>query len=207
MGLAGFLAVDAKLFPLHLSIVDYSSICCFVGTSRGHFATFKILPAANGTYSAAIAGVTSLDDYVVDIHPIQTESGYPALATQTAVSGLRDGTKVNGVVVVATHSGCRIFRPAITKGAQKTWDDALCDRASIVRVEGRGHCLVGLFGDGTVRAYSLPAMKEIGLAKLQDILDLRRLGDAAISSTGDVLGWVGPSEIAVFNVWGPPLPL
>jgi len=50
-------------------------------------------------------------------------------------------------------------------------------------------------------------MKEIGLAKLQDILDLRRLGDATISSTGDVLGWVGPSEIAVFNVWGPPLPL
>lgn len=181
---------------------DYSSICCFVGTNRGNFATFKILPSGNGTYTVSFAGATNLDDKVIRICPIDADTGNPALATQTAVASLRNGFKLNGVVIAVTPSSCRIFKPAASKGAHKTWDDFMCDSAAVVKTEGRGYSLVGLFGDGNARAYSIPGLREIGCAQINHILDIRRLSEALISPTGDVLGWIGPSEIGVFNVWG-----
>ncbi|KAJ5634200.1 hypothetical protein N7528_002042 [Penicillium herquei] len=181
---------------------DYSSICCFVGTNRGNVATFKILPAANGTYSAAYAGLSNVDDKVIKIVPIDADSGDLALAIPTAVAGLRSGNKVNGVVIAVTVSGCRIFKPPTAKGAHKTWDDYLCDSAQVVKSEGRGYSLVGLFGDGNARAFSIPALREIGCTKINQIADIRRLPEACITPTGGVMTWVGPSEIALFNVWG-----
>jgi hypothetical protein len=181
---------------------DYSSICCFVGTNRGNVATFKILPASNGTYSAAFAGFSAVEDKVISIIPIDADSGGQAFATPNAVGGLRTGAKINGVVIAVTSSSCRIFKPPTSKGAHKTWDDYLCDSAAVVKVEGRGYSLVGLFGDGNARAFSIPALKEIGCARIDYIADLRRLSEASITPTGNVMTWVGPSEVGLFNVWG-----
>ncbi|OJJ51613.1 hypothetical protein ASPZODRAFT_12429 [Penicilliopsis zonata CBS 506.65] len=181
---------------------EYSSICCFVGTSRGNFATFKILPASNGTYSASFVGATSLDDKVISISPLDVETGSPALASPNAVGGLRNGLKVNGVVVAVTVSGCRIFKPATAKGAHKTWDNYLCDSAAVVKTEGRGYSLVGLFGDGNARAFSIPSLKEIGCSKIDHIVDMRRISESLVAPSGDILTWVGPSEVEVLSVWG-----
>ena len=138
---------------------------------------------------------------------MNAESGEPAGATQTAVSNLKNGYKVNGVIVAVTPSDCRIFKPASAKGAHKTWDEFMCDSAAVVKTEGFGYSLVGLFGDGKARAYSIPGLKEIGSATISQTLEMRRLGDAAISPTGNILGWVGPSEVAMLNVWGSGLQL
>ncbi|KAE8152710.1 lethal giant larvae like, C-terminal-domain-containing protein [Aspergillus avenaceus] len=181
---------------------DYSSICCFVGTSRGNLATFKILPSEKGGYTASFAGSTSLDDKVISIIPFDAENGGPALATPNAVGGLRNGLRVHGVVIAVTASGCRIFKPATSKGAHKSWEDYLCDSAAVVKVEGRGHSLVGLFGDGNVRAFSIPGLKEIGCKAINGITDMRRLSESTVCSNGTVLTWTGPSEIGLFNVWG-----
>ncbi|KAL1953139.1 hypothetical protein VTO42DRAFT_3553 [Malbranchea cinnamomea] len=184
---------------------DYSSICCFVGTSRGHLATFKILPTSSG-YSASFVGSCSLDDRVISLCPMEAETGNSASAFQSAFANLRTGLRVNGVVLAVTPSGCRIFKPATAKGAHKNWDDFLCDSATVVKTAD-GVSLVGLFGDGKVRAYSIPALKEINSSQVSNILDVRKFGDARISPSGDVLGWTGPSELAVLNVWGAGLPL
>lgn len=64
-----------------------------------------------------------------------------------------------------------------------------------------GVALVAVFSDRTARAYSLPGLKEIGRVTLP-MLDLSRTILAAISRTGEVFGWTGPSEIAVLSVWG-----
>ncbi|TPX19779.1 hypothetical protein DIZ76_017571 [Coccidioides immitis] len=179
---------------------DYSSIVCFVGTSRGRLATFKILPSSDG-YSVSFVGPTSLDDRVLTICPINAENGQHALATQQAVSNLRSGYKVNGIVVAVSPSGCRMFKPSSSKGAHKSWDDFMCDSATVVR-RGDAYSLVGLFGDGKARAYSIPGLKEIASAPIDKILDVCKFGDACITSSGDVLGWVGPSEVAMVFVWG-----
>jgi hypothetical protein len=181
---------------------DYSSICCFVGTNRGNVATFKILPAANGTYSAAFAGFSAVEDKVINLIPIDADSGGQALATPGAVGGLRTGAKINGVVIAVTPSSCRIFKPPTSKGAHKTWDDYLCDSAAVVKVEGRGYSLVGLFGDGNARAFSIPALRDIGSARINHVADMRRLSEAYITPSGNVMTWVGPSEVGLFNVWG-----
>ncbi|THC99005.1 hypothetical protein EYZ11_001479 [Aspergillus tanneri] len=181
---------------------DYSSICCFVGTSRGNIATFKILPADNGTYMASYAGATTLDDKVISIIPIDAESGDLTYATPQAVAGLRSGNRVNGAVLAVTVSGCKIFKPAASKGAHKSWDDYLCDSAAVVRIEGRGCSLVGLFGDGNARAFSIPGIKEIGCSAINKMVDMRRLSDATICSNGTVLVWTGPSEVGLLSVWG-----
>ncbi|KAJ5494149.1 hypothetical protein N7463_010236 [Penicillium fimorum] len=181
---------------------DYSSICCFVGTNKGNVATFKILPSANGTYEAAFAGSSAVEDNVVSIIPIDADSGGLALATPSAVGGLRTGAKTNGVVVAVTASGCRIFKPPASKGAYKSWDDYLCDSAAVVKTEGRGYSLVGLFGDGHARAFSIPGLRDIGRTKINHIADMRRLSESCITPTGNIMTWVGPSEIGMFNVWG-----
>ncbi|KAJ5601655.1 hypothetical protein N7510_011189 [Penicillium lagena] len=181
---------------------DYSSICCFVGTSRGNVATFKILPASNGAYTASYVGVSALEDKVINIIPIDADTGADASATPSIVGGLRNGMKVNGVLIVVTTAGCRIFKPPTAKGAHKSWDEYLCDSAAVVKLEGRGYSLVGLFGDGNARAFAIPSLRDLGVAKISHIADMRRLPDASITPTGSVMAWVGPSEIGLFNVWG-----
>ncbi|KAH7055505.1 lethal giant larvae like, C-terminal-domain-containing protein [Macrophomina phaseolina] len=181
---------------------EFSSALLHVGTNLGHLATFKMLPDANGRYKAEFVGAVKLDDKVIRIVPISADFGVSALANQRAFAGLREGAKVNGVLVTVTQSGARIFKPATSKGASKSWDEFLCDNAAVTRYEDQGYALVGLFGDGCARAYSIPALKEIGSAKISHILDVRRFSDAIITPSGDILGWVGPAEMALINVWG-----
>lgn len=143
-----------------------------------------------------------LDDKVISINPIDADKGNPALATPTAVGGLRNGVKVNGIVIAVTPSGCRLFKPATSKGAHKSWDDYFCDSAAVVRTEGRGYSLVGLYGDGNIRAFSIPALKEIGCKPIGHLVDMRRLSESCVSPTGNILSWTGPSEVGLFYVWG-----
>ncbi|KAF1839555.1 hypothetical protein BDW02DRAFT_563609 [Decorospora gaudefroyi] len=181
---------------------DYSSILLHVGTNIGHLATFKLLPESSGRYSVKLAGVCSLDGKIIRVCPMHADSGHPAYASQSSVANLRSGSKINGVLLAVTSSGARLFRPATSRGAHKSFDHFLCDSATVVRYEDRGYALVGLYGDGCVRAYSLPALKEIGSVNVSDLLDVRRFSDAVITNTGDVFGWRGPAEMALINVFG-----
>lgn len=146
--------------------------------------------------------MSSLDDRVISISPISADSGKPASASPTTVASLRNGFQLHGVVLVVTPSGARIFKPAGAKGASKTWHDVLCDSASVVQYEDRGCSLLGLFGDGSAKTYSIPGLKEISSTSLSDVLDTRRFSEAIITPTGNIFGWVGPSEIAVVNPQG-----
>ncbi|KAL4918546.1 lethal giant larvae like, C-terminal-domain-containing protein [Aspergillus aurantiobrunneus] len=181
---------------------DYSSICCFVGTNRGNLATFKVLPSSGGAYMASFAGAVALEDRVIDIIPVNVDDGSLTLATGHAFGGLRNGARVNGAVVAVMVTGCRIFKPATSKGAGRSWDDYLCDSASVVNLPGRGCSLVGLFGDGNARAFSIPGLKEIGCSKIGHMADMARLPQSTVSPNGSVLFWTSPSEVGLFNVWG-----
>jgi hypothetical protein len=196
---------------------NYSSIACFVGTNMGKVATFKILPQQNGGYTAQYVGATTCSDRVMSITPIVSDTGKLAAATGAAVAGLRSGQQTHGSLVIGkfygystrfpsnnnlvTQSEIRIFKPATAKGAHKTWDEFLCDAAAVTEFEDRGHALVGVFGDGTTRAYSIPALKEIGMSRL-DMFDKTRINSTIVTASGDLFGWTGPSEIAMLSVWG-----
>lgn len=173
-----------------------------MGTNRGNLATFKILPSSGGAFVASFAGAVALEDKVINIIPINADDGSLALATGKAFGGLRNGTRVHGAVVAVTVNSCRIFKPATSKGAHRSWDDYLCDSASVVNLPGRGCSLVGLFGDGNARAFSIPGLKEIGCAKIGHMADMSRLSQSTVSPNGSVLFWTSPSEIGLINVWG-----
>jgi hypothetical protein len=79
---------------------NYSSIACFVGTNLGKVATFKILPQPKGGYTAQFAGVTALDDKIISISPIISDSGKLAVATGATVGALRTGQQTHGSLVV-----------------------------------------------------------------------------------------------------------
>jgi len=181
---------------------SYSSILLHVGMNTGVLATFKILPGQGGRYAVEFAGSTTLNDSIIYIHPVSAVSGKPALASPTAVAGLREGLKVEGVLLAVSKSDARIFKPASDKGAHKTWDNLLCDAAAVTHCLDFGIALVCLFGDGSARSYSIPAMREIGSVKVDHVFDVKRFGQALISNSGDIVGWTGPSEMAMVNVWG-----
>ena len=174
----------------------------FVGTNLGRLVTFKVLPEAHGSYAVKVAGTCSLDDKIISMSPINAETGEPAEATPEVVAGLRTGSRVNGVLLVVTQTGTRMFKPAAAKGAHKSWDEFLCYSAAVVRFEAHTYALLGLFGDGCAKAFSIPGLKEITSTSLSHTLDVRRFSEAIITPTGFIFGWTGPSEIAVLNVWG-----
>ena len=182
--------------------IDYSSILLHVGTNSGNLATFKLLPDAAGRYNVQFVGNVKLADWVVRIAPIRADSGNSACATQSAVNGLRDGFKTNGVLLTVTHSEARLFKPASSKGAHKAWDNYLCDSAAMVKYQNIGWVLLGLFGDGCAKAFSVPGLKEIGSMKIDEGLDVRNFGKAHITATGSVLGWTGPSQMALVSAIG-----
>ena len=197
VGLSTFASFQAN------PIADYSSLALFVGTSRGRVATFKIIPSSTGRYSAQFGGVAKIsDDRVISLCPIDSHTGEPAYASGQAMAGLQSGRKVDGVLVAVTVSSLHIFRPASAKGASKTFDNYLCDSAAVSRYEERGYAIVGLFGDGLARAFSIPSLKEIASTRVNHLLDTKRFGDAIVTPTGDILGWAGPSELAIVNVFG-----
>ncbi|KAI9147759.1 Lethal(2) giant larvae protein [Paramyrothecium foliicola] len=179
----------------------YSSICCFVGTNLGKVITFKLLPGKEGTYSVQLAGVVTLDDKIISLSPIEANTGRPASATGATVAGLREGRQVNGVLIAVTQKEIRIMRPANSKGASREFDDILCDAANVAEFELQGYAVIGVFGDRTVRAYSLPGLKEIGKADLP-MIDSSRSTASVVTQTGDVFAWSGPSELALVHVWG-----
>ncbi|KAM3514065.1 hypothetical protein MY11210_002277 [Beauveria gryllotalpidicola] len=179
----------------------YSSICCFVGTNIGKIITFKLLPAANGTYSVQLAGVLALDSRVISLNAIDVNTGGPAAATGQTVAGLREGRQVDGAVVAVTHTEIRIFHPANSKGASKEFDNLLCDAASVAELELQGYAIVAVFGDRTARAFSIPTLKEIGRADLPTV-DPSRATETVVTQTGDIFAWTGPSELEVIHVWG-----
>lgn len=185
---------------------DYSSIALFVGTKSGSVLTFKILPARNGTFSASFAGLSptadSVPSPVIALHPIEASTGNPAFASQAAVGGLQHGHFIQGALIAVTASSMRIFKPATSKGAHKTFDDIICYSAAVSRYEDQGSAVVGVFGDGTVRAFSIPSLKEIGHVSVGLKLDPRQFSSAIISPTGDIIAPTGPSEMAIMNIWG-----
>lgn len=164
--------------------------------------TFKLLPEATGSYAVIFAGTTSVDDHIQSVSPINVGNGAPADANQSIVGNLRNGSQVNGTILVVTSIGARIFKPPAAKGASKSFDDYVCHSAATVRFGTSGYVLVGLFSDGCVKAFSIPGLKELTSRKISETLDVRRLSEAIITPTGEIIGWTGPSEIAVLNVWG-----
>lgn len=181
---------------------NYSSILIHAGTNLGRVGTFKVVPDPSGRYTVQYAGSTSLDGRVIHISPIDANTGKHAHASPNVVASLRSGLRVDGAVLAVTNSEVRLFRPATGKGAHKTFDNYFCDSAAVARYHDQGHAFIGLFGDGTARAYTLPALKEIATAKVDHILDVRRFGDSVVTPSGNILGWTGPSEMALITVWG-----
>ena len=190
------------MFALLLTRKDYSSILLFVGSNLGRLVTFKLLPEATGGYTVKHVGTCTLDDKVISISPMNTDSGDVAAATQDVVASLRSGARINGVLLAVTTTSARIFKPAASKGANKSWDQLVCHQAVVVKFEAYMYALVGLFGDGSAKAFSVPGLKEIASTNVAHILDVRRFSEAIITPTGFIFGWTGPSEIAVLNVWG-----
>jgi hypothetical protein len=131
------------------------------------------------------------------------DTGHPALATQAAVAGLRGGTRVNGTLLVVSRHGAKIFKPPAGKGASRSWDRTACLSAGMALCENTGgYALVILGSEGFASAYSIPALKEIGSVRVGKFIDAQRLQDAVISPSGDIMGWNGPAEASLINVFG-----
>ena len=180
----------------------YSSILLHVGTNTGNVITIKVLPSQGGRYEAQPVGSVSLDDVIVSLCPFNAANGRAALATQDAVSSLRNGAKIDGALLAASKSDVRIFPPPTSKGAHKDWDGGSCVRVTISEVQNSGMAVLGVFGDNTVRAFTLPGLRELKREHVGGVFDRTKLGDAIVTQSGDVLGWAGPSELALINVWG-----
>lgn len=100
-----------------------------------------------------------------------------------------------------TETEIRIFKPASSKGASKSFDDVLCSAASVTELDYRGAVVAAVFGDNTTRAFTIPSLREITRAPLPP-LDPSRRSSTLVTENGYIFAWVGPSELALLHVWG-----
>ncbi|RKF59853.1 Lethal giant larvae protein-like protein SRO77 [Erysiphe neolycopersici] len=191
---------------LTLDSDNYSSITCFVGTFHGNLMTFKIFPDKNRAYTAQYAGSSKLSDKIISITPIINDSGELAEATGDTMRELGSNKQTHGLLVAVSQTEVRIFKPATAKGAHKSFDGFFCETANVIAIEDRGYALVGIFGDATVRVFSIPGLKEINSAKIT-AFDVSRISASVLTKGGSIFGWTGPSELAVMRVWGSSQPL
>ncbi|KAG0642875.1 lethal giant larvae like, C-terminal-domain-containing protein [Tuber brumale] len=183
----------------HLLI--FSSIALFVGTSHGRIATFKILPQGPG-FVCNFVNITCMEGPVIKIIPLNSDSGKRAYATQQAVADLRNGIKVPGVLLGVTKSESRIFRPPTAKGAHKGWEDSECLSANVVELETHGVCLSCVMGNGVVKSYSIPGLKEISEVKIGQWFEKSRLADIIVTGAGYIFGWTSEAECLLLHLWG-----
>ena len=116
---------------------------------------------------------------------------------------------INGVTnlcFIVTQTEVRVFKPASSKGAGREFDNIMCDAAAVAELDLQGWAVVGVFGDRTTRAFSIPGLRELGKADLR-MMDPTRSTNAVVTMTGDIFAWTGPSELAVVHVWGAGKPL
>ena len=179
----------------------FCSILLFVGTNHGRLLTYRIVPESGGAYGVQPAGTANVEDEVIMIYPLNAQTGQSAFASQQAYAGLRSGVPLDGSVIVVTRRGAKIFKPAEAKGASKSWNDCLCDTAAVARSENSA-ALVGLFGDGSAKTFSIPALKELASVRVDNVLDIRQFSQAVIAPNADIVGWTGPSELAIVSPWG-----
>jgi hypothetical protein len=173
-----------------------------VGTTHGRLLTFKILPQPNGGFKCEFAGATKAEGRIVSITPLNADSGKRAWATQKAMSNLREGIKVPGILVLVTNSEARIFKPPGAKGAHKSWDEYNCVSAAVAELEDYGICLSCVMDTGAIKSYSLPGLKEIANVNIKGIFDPARLNDTRILDTGHILGWTAQTEFMFVYMWG-----
>ncbi|KAF8431861.1 putative snare-dependent exocytosis protein [Terfezia claveryi] len=202
-------ATNLAFSVLTLDGDEYSSITLLVGTSLGRVGTFKILPAESGKgYKVEFCGVTSasLDEPVVGIIPLNTETGQLALATQYAVLGLRNGAKVPGAVVMVTKSEARIYKLPSGKGVGKSWVEQgyVCVKAGVIELESYGVALMCLMLSGVVKVYSIPALKDVTELKAsgQGGIDLAHISEAQLLPTGDIVALSSQTCLSTLTVFG-----
>ncbi|TKX24672.1 lethal giant larvae-like protein [Elsinoe australis] len=200
-------AVTLMFSVMTLDSDNYSSIALHAGTHQGQVMTFKVIPDPSGRYTVQYAGSNQLEGRVIHLAPVAVDTGKAAHASQHAVGNLRNGYKVEGALIAVAPSEVRIFRPATQKGAHKSFDNVFCDAAAVARFQDQGYALIGLFGDGSTKAFSIPALRELAAARLDHIFDVRRFADANITPSGDIISWIGPSELGLATVFGTGQPL
>ena len=188
---------------------EYSSIALIVGTSLGRIGSFKILPTEGGKgYMVNFVDSTSssLEDPVVDIIPINTETGALAPASQHAVLGLRSGAKVSGAVIAITRSEARIYRPPSGKGVHKAWNEhsLACVAAGLIELEAYGVALVCAMLSGVVKVYSIPALKEVTELNIVGHrgVDVTKTEEVHIFPNGDIVALSSPTCLITLNMFG-----
>ena len=124
-------------------------------TNRGRAITFRLVPHPGRGYTVQPMGSVSVDDRIVSLFALDADTGAPADASQSVFAQLGNGIAVNGVVLVISNGGARIYKPAAAKGAHKTWDTT-CHAANVVRFGAQGCVLVGLFGKESPLIQILP---------------------------------------------------
>lgn len=176
----------------------------FVGTARGNVLTFKILPDPAEGFKVSYVGVNNLHHKIIAIHPLNTDTGEPARASQATYGDLPKGILIKGVIVAVTTTDCRVFRPPNGRSSHKDWYGQVCHSAAVVRVPTaipEALALVGVFSDGFVRTFTIPGLKEVNYGAISHVFDPSKYEEARISSEGSIVGWSGPAEIALLGLY------
>ena len=192
---------------------DYSSILLFAGTSHSRLLPHKLLPSPNGGYTVSATPPITLPSPSISalnsISAFNPQTGAATPATPAALSALRSGQRFPGCLCLTSQTTAYILRPSSSsashppKPSHRDFDSIFCSSASLVNLDDGGPlCLAAIFGDGSIRAFTIPALKPLARQPISHTLEPARLPEAIITPSGSVLGWTGPSELAVLSVWG-----
>lgn len=193
----------AEFSVLLLDEDEYTSLNVHIATSHGKLYTYRLVPR-QGVYQAELVGSLSCSTSVRRIAPIETYKGHSARANPDSVASLRDGNKVEGLVVLFAEDEVRICKPSSTKGTKESFNGRKCVTGNVAESEGHGVVAVCVMESGDVIYLSLPALNRVHEMSIANIgFDVtRKLDQFYVSDTGDLVGWLEDGQYGAACIWG-----
>src|SRR5690606_18816175 len=103
-----------------------------------------------GIYQAELVGNLSCSTSVQTIAPIETYRGHSARANPDSVASLRDGNKVEGLLVLFAEDEVRICKPSSSKGTKESFNGRKCVAGNVAESEGHGVVAVCVMEGGDI---------------------------------------------------------
>ncbi|EHN03777.1 Sro77p [Saccharomyces cerevisiae x Saccharomyces kudriavzevii VIN7] len=207
-------AGSSYVSAIHCSVMEYgndgySSILMLCGTNIGELLTFKILPAAGGTFGVKYADSTKTNNQgrILKIDSFAKESGYSCSATMTKMQDLSKGIPINGFVTVTGETDIRLVSPGKSKDTHALLK---CPIASsglsfIPIINGKGErrlstIMIALLVNGDVRIMTVPELKEIKNLRCTIPVITQYIENSSVLENGDIVIRNGKFQASLISV-------
>ncbi|KAG7700047.1 hypothetical protein KL932_000605 [Ogataea haglerorum] len=200
---------DGLSLPIVPTAIEFAygqpGLLMIVGTRIGRLLVFEVISGVR--FSLRLAEqVDSNDAEILEIIPINSETGRPSTASIRHLSSPLPADKTPLSIIAASSSDIRIVKNG-SKMAHKTFGKGELSKIGITGTKTQkgnvAFCLVALMGATKKMAvYTIPSLSELSSMRVPYRLEAKYTPQSSVLPLGDVFLRISETEAALVNIMG-----